>query len=161
MQRAAATAATKDAAQPAQLSHPDPDETTRASPKRQRLSPGNRTPSEPVTPRSSDLEAISLALAAEEDKRREALARQAAEAGETQWVLDFPTAPAMTERSIPPPPFAVAAASLDAEDDDVEYGGRIAFGNFKRKTRNQVRLLSAFPLCTGFGRQNNRRSRSL
>lgn len=137
MQRAAATAATKDQSQP---STPDADETSRSSSKRQRLSTDNQPPPGSVTPRSSDLEAISLAIAAEEDKRREALARQAAEAGETQWVLDFPTAPELTTEPSSRPPFAVAAASLDAEDDDAaEYGGRIAFGNFKRKKRKEVR----------------------
>ena len=38
---------------------------------------------------SSDIQAIQAALAAEEAKRSEALERQAAEAGETKWVLSF------------------------------------------------------------------------
>ncbi|MCJ1285437.1 hypothetical protein MMC26_004777 [Xylographa opegraphella] len=47
-----------------------------------------RNDSSPVTP-SSDVLAIQAALAAEEAKRAEALARQQAEAGETKWVLSF------------------------------------------------------------------------
>lgn len=42
----------------------------------------------PATP-SADLQAIQAALAAEEAKRSEAVERQAAEAGETKWVLSF------------------------------------------------------------------------
>lgn len=42
----------------------------------------------PATP-SADLQAIQAALAAEEAKRSEAIERQAAEAGETKWVLSF------------------------------------------------------------------------
>ncbi|KAF2488351.1 hypothetical protein BU16DRAFT_587117 [Lophium mytilinum] len=52
--------------------------------KRQRLSSGSYTP----TP-SSDYVAMQAALAAEEAKRSEAVERQAAEAGETRWVLSF------------------------------------------------------------------------
>lgn len=53
--------------------------------KRQRLSAGA---SPPATP-SSDYEAVQAALAAEELKRAQAVERQAAEAGETRWVLSF------------------------------------------------------------------------
>lgn len=42
----------------------------------------------PATP-SADLQAIQAALAAEEAKRSKAIERQAAEAGETKWVLSF------------------------------------------------------------------------
>ena len=54
------------------------------SAKRQKFS---NAPS-PATP-STDLQAIQVALAAEEAKRSEAIERQAAEAGETKWVLSF------------------------------------------------------------------------
>lgn len=54
------------------------------SAKRQKFS---NAPS-PATP-SADLQAIQAALAAEEAKRSEAIERQAAEAGETKWVLSF------------------------------------------------------------------------
>lgn len=77
----------------------------------------------PVTQPASDLEAISAAIAAEEEKRRQAIARQAAEAGETEWVLDY------ADQGHAPQPYVVAD-SLDAED---EHQGRQAFGNFRRK----------------------------
>lgn len=54
------------------------------SPKRQKL----YNDSSPATP-SADLQAIQAALAAEDAKRSEALERQAAEAGESKWVLSF------------------------------------------------------------------------
>jgi hypothetical protein len=75
------------------------------------------------------MEAISAALAAEEAKRQEAVARAAAEAGETHWVLDVPGAPQYS-----PQPLVLAADSLDADDNNYS-GGRQAFGNFKRKER--------------------------
>lgn len=74
----------------------------------------------------SDLEAISAALAAEEEKRREAISRQAAEAGESEWVLDIPAA------NYNPQPIVLVADSLDAEDE-APRGGRRAYGNFTRK----------------------------
>ncbi|KAI9695414.1 MAG: hypothetical protein M1836_006466 [Candelina mexicana] len=57
---------------------------TEPSPKRQKLSTSN-TASSP----SSDLQAIRAAVAAEEAVRSAAIERQAAEAGETRWVLSF------------------------------------------------------------------------
>ncbi|KAJ6110849.1 hypothetical protein N7486_003084 [Penicillium sp. IBT 16267x] len=118
MQRAAATAASKEAQSPTS------DESTH-SPKRQRKSMEYKSPSTP----QADLDAIAAAIAAEEQKRQEVMARQAAEAGETHWVLDIPAA-----KSPPPQPqsFVMATESLDA-DDDLSFGGRRGFGNFKRK----------------------------
>lgn len=82
------------------------------------------------------MQAISAAVAAEEDKRREAISRQAAEAGESEWVLDFP-AGAGAGASYPPPPpsrpAVVAAGSLD--DEDVGGGGRQTYGNYERKKK--------------------------
>ncbi|EAW14908.1 uncharacterized protein ACLA_003200 [Aspergillus clavatus NRRL 1] len=128
MQRAAATAATKEASQPSSAAgSPKPIS------KRQRLSTDGLSPSPGATP-SSDLEAISAALAAEEEKRREALARQAADAGESEWVLDYPGA-VETGEEYAAEPLVIAADSLDADDDDLVNGGRQAYGNFKRKNR--------------------------
>ncbi|PYI17488.1 hypothetical protein BO86DRAFT_407275 [Aspergillus japonicus CBS 114.51] len=95
--------------------------------KRQRLSTGSvQSPSTP----QSDMDAVAAALAAEEEKRKEALARQAAESGDTEWVLDYGfDAPA-------PRPFVVADSSLDADDDEMVYGGRQAYGNYKRKKKS-------------------------
>jgi hypothetical protein len=81
------------------------------------------------------MDAIAAALAAEEEKRQQAVARAAAEAGETHWVLDVPAMPQSTQQ-----PMVLAADSLDA-DDDTYSGGRRAYGNFKRKER-KVSILS-------------------
>lgn len=115
MQRAAASAATKEPQSPAASDG-------KHTPKRPRLS---TEPDSPSTPQS-DLEAIAAALAAEEEKRREAMARQAAEAGESEWVLDVPVG------SYTPQPIVLSADSLDAEDDRPQ-GGRRGYGNFMRK----------------------------
>ncbi|KAJ5165668.1 uncharacterized protein N7500_007498 [Penicillium coprophilum] len=84
------------------------------NPKRPRLS------TEAESPRTSDMDAIAAALAAEEEKRQQAVARAAAEAGETHWVLNVPATP----------PIHSAAF-----EDDTHSGGRRAYGNFKRKER--------------------------
>jgi hypothetical protein len=78
--------------------------------------------------RPSDMEAITAALAAEEEKRQQAVSRAAEEAGETHWVLNVPTT-----AQYAPQPLVMAADSLDADDYS---GGRQAFGNFKRKEKN-------------------------
>lgn len=123
MQRAAATAATKEPQTPGSDNNNSPNS------KRPKLSTEAASPGTP----QSDLDAISEALKAEEQKRRDAIMRQAAEAGESEWVLDIPAA-----NVSPPQPYAVAADSLDVEDD-AEVGGRRAFGNFTRKQKS-VRL---------------------
>ncbi|KAJ5837136.1 hypothetical protein N7447_003162 [Penicillium robsamsonii] len=88
-----------------------------------------RLSTEAESPRTSDMDAIAAALAAEEEKRQQAVARAAAEAGETHWVLNVPATPQSTQQ-----PMVLAADSLDA-DDDTYSGGRRAYGNFKRKER--------------------------
>ncbi|KAB8264584.1 hypothetical protein BDV32DRAFT_74009 [Aspergillus pseudonomiae] len=131
MQRSAATAAAKESSQP-----PSTEGSNTPTPKRQRFAPGEQSYSPAATP-SKDLEAISAALAAEEEKRREAIARQAAESGETEWVIDFAEDPV---HQYAPPPFIVANGSLDADDDDdLAYGGRQTYGNFKRKKKTETR----------------------
>lgn len=115
MQRAAASAAAN------QSQTPGSDDNT-PSPKRRRLSNEAESSGTP----QSDLDAISAALTSEEQKRRDALNRQAADAGESEWVLDIPAANVR-----PAQPYAVAADSLDVEDKPV--GGRRAFGNYQRK----------------------------
>ncbi|RAO68581.1 uncharacterized protein BHQ10_004593 [Talaromyces amestolkiae] len=120
MQRAAASS------NPAPVEDPETP-----SPKRQRLS------TEPGTPRTtSDLDAVNAALAAEEQRRADAIARQAAEAGESNWVLNFegPAAkPAVSSQ-----PMIVAADSLDAEDQELSNGGRKTYGGFKSRSRRIV-----------------------
>lgn len=112
MQRAAASAAINESSQP-------PSDTP--SPKR------SRTDQDQAPTPQSDLDAISAALAEEENRRREAVSKQAAESGETEWVLDF-DAPQHA-----PAPRVVTADSLDADDSNMVYGGRQKYGNFKRK----------------------------
>lgn len=120
MQRAAATAAAKETPD-----SPSGDDASSHTPKRQRLSsePESDSPSKPT----ADLEAISAAVTAEEEKRREAISRQAADAGETEWVLDF-----SSFGQFAPQPNVVEAGSLDADDEEIS-GGRKSYGNFKRK----------------------------
>ncbi|KAL2010773.1 hypothetical protein VTN00DRAFT_6580 [Thermoascus crustaceus] len=122
MQRAAA----------AQAAQQSPSTDDNPAPKRPRLSTDGPGSTSPATARSSDLEAISAAVAAEEQKRAEAVARQAAEAGETEWVLNIPGAAEGTG-GYAQQPYIVPAGSLDAEDEDMAYGGRRSYGNFKRK----------------------------
>lgn len=106
-----------------------PTEGTR-TPESKRTRVSTEASPEPAAEPSSDLEAISAAIAAEEEKRREALSKQAAEAGDTEWVLDYPGVNQQAAR-----PIVVTAESLDDEDDDESFGGRQAYGNFKRKTK--------------------------
>ncbi|KAL6234880.1 hypothetical protein BDW75DRAFT_155831 [Aspergillus navahoensis] len=125
MQRAAASAATKEAAQSASGSG-----STDSTPKKRRVSAVDGSPAAS----SSDMEAISAALAEEEDRRREAISRQAAEAGETEWVLEFGGADTVNQYA---QPLVLADSSLDADDDDMSYGGRQLYGNYKRKNRTK------------------------
>ncbi|PLB52131.1 hypothetical protein P170DRAFT_472040 [Aspergillus steynii IBT 23096] len=111
MQRAAASAAVNESQSPADT----------PSPKRHRA---EQEAASPAT--QSDLEAISAALAEEERQRKEAVSRKAAEAGESEWVLDFDTP------QYAPQPRVVTADSLDADDRNMVSGGRQKFGNFKR-----------------------------
>lgn len=85
------------------------------------------------------MEAISAALAEEEERRRDAISRQAAEAGETEWVLDFGGTDAVTQYA--PQPLVVADTSLDADDADMDYGGRQVYGNYKKKNKPKVCVL--------------------
>ncbi|KAE8356692.1 hypothetical protein BDV28DRAFT_145016 [Aspergillus coremiiformis] len=132
MQRAAATAAAQESSQT-----PSAEGSNTPTPKRQRVAPGEQSQSPPAT-HWKDLEAISAALAAEEGKRREAITRQAAESGETEWVLDFGAENSVNPYA--PPPFIVADNSLDADDyDNLAYGGRQSYGNFRRKKKTETR----------------------
>lgn len=114
MQRAAHAAANNATA--------SPSEESRTTPKRARLST-DAAGSSPATP-SSDLDAISAAIKAEEQKRAEAVARQAAEAGETEWVLDFPSADSPVSAQ-PQQPYIVSEDSWDLPDE--VSGGRRSY----------------------------------
>ncbi len=77
MQRAAASSPTTS---------PSPDE---PSPKRRRTDSNSSTPSRINVDSLADRTAVLAALASEESKRQAALEKQAAEAGDTRWVLSF------------------------------------------------------------------------
>lgn len=109
------------------------------SPKRARVSTDAQ--SSPIA-QPSELEMIEAAIAAEEEKKRDALSRQAAEAGETEWVLDYPGA-GQTNQQAASKPLVVASGSLD--DDNMAHGGRQAYGNFKRKKNVCFFFLSSVP----------------
>ncbi|KAL2810950.1 hypothetical protein BJX63DRAFT_433774 [Aspergillus granulosus] len=125
MQRAAASAAARESSQPESANNSPP-----STPKKRRVS---SSPAEsPSATRPSDMEAISAAIAEEEEKRREAIARQAAEAGETEWFLDFDGADSTQYAQLP---VVLADHSLDADDEDITYGGRQVYGNYKKKNQ--------------------------
>jgi hypothetical protein len=79
MQRAAASSP---------ISTPSPNQ---PSPKRQRI--GDSSPSSLDADSIADKHAVQAALAAEEAKRQIALERQAADAGDTRWVITFKSDP--------------------------------------------------------------------
>ena len=83
MQRSAAANAS---ASPHSSPKATPDSPQQPQQKRRRID----SQSSPSTPTAqSDLDRINLALAEEEKKRQDALARQAHDAGETKWVMDY------------------------------------------------------------------------
>lgn len=87
------------------------------------------------------MEAISAAIRAEDSKRSAAIARQAADAGETQWVLEYP--PGALK-------FATPRNSIgkikDEENDSIEttYTGRKSYGGFKKKCQTEVSAPNIF-----------------
>lgn len=109
--------------------------------KKQRMSNGSARSTPSSTPRS-DAERLEEALAAEEQKRAAALHREAADRGETKWVLSFQE-PQGTES--PLRIVSAGYATLDvgkprsSEDDEVEerpqVTGRRSFGNFNRTVK--------------------------
>lgn len=111
--------------------------------KRQRLSNGSHVSTPSSTPRS-DVQAVEEALAAEEQRRTEALEREAADRGETKWYFSFKEQQTTVQES----PLRIVSAGfsmLDAtrptvdgfseEDVDVDIStakGRRSFGKFNR-----------------------------
>ncbi|KAF2672969.1 hypothetical protein BT63DRAFT_421170 [Microthyrium microscopicum] len=93
--------------------------------KRQRMSNGSSAPRHST----SDLKTMNDALAEEETKREQALERQAAEKGETKWVLSIQQADATpaTALSIATAGFADIDASSD-EDAADKPDSRMRFG---------------------------------
>ncbi|KAH9209852.1 hypothetical protein DL95DRAFT_427972 [Leptodontidium sp. 2 PMI_412] len=140
MQRAAHSSPT--AASPS-----SPDE---PSPKRRRTdSSSTSTPSKVNVDALADRQAIQAALAGEEAKRQAALERQAAEAGDTRWVLSFED----QQHSAPSPVLALRVvqtgfANLDAlpsqplftneeSEDQAPMVGRRSFGRFNKVLEKQ------------------------
>ncbi|OJD11077.1 hypothetical protein AJ78_08077 [Emergomyces pasteurianus Ep9510] len=106
------------------------------SPKRQKLSsPSTSTPSTPFTG-NTDLEAISAAIRAEEEKRAAAIAKQAAEAGEEEWVIEYP--PGTFPEPSPQAAMNGGNAYVVGDAGDEEVIGRQSFGGFKRKGKMGV-----------------------
>ncbi|KAH7413031.1 hypothetical protein BKA64DRAFT_660137 [Cadophora sp. MPI-SDFR-AT-0126] len=124
-----------------------PDE---PSPKRRRTdSSSTSTPSKVSVDALADRKAIQAALASEEAKRQAALEKQAAEAGDTRWVLSFED----QHHSTPSPvlPLRVVQtgfANLDASpsqprlidtvsEDQAPMFGRRSFGRFNKVLEKQ------------------------
>ncbi|DAA75398.1 TPA_exp: hypothetical protein A8136_1795 [Trichophyton benhamiae CBS 112371] len=140
MQRAAASGASNNST-PTQSPSGSPSGRKRAedisspSSKRRKLVEGS--PSEPsiAQSNSSDIEAISAAIRAEDSKRSEAIARQAADAGETQWVLEYP--PGALKSAAPRNSIGKIK---DEENHSIEttYTGRKSYGGFKKKRQTET-----------------------
>ncbi|KKY28405.1 hypothetical protein UCRPC4_g00572 [Phaeomoniella chlamydospora] len=94
----------------------------------------------PTTPSTPELQAISAAVAAEEQARNHALARHGNVTGETQWVLNIPGVPQNN------PDNNESSATSASDISDSEFGsdaetttspppliGRQTFGSFTRK----------------------------
>ena len=122
-----------------------PDTLPEPPSKRQRLSNGSFNSSPASTPRS-DAQAVEEALAAEDQKRADALERESAARGESKWYLSFKEPPTTVVQS----PLRIVSAgfsTLDAgdarkdilseEDEEVttvpQMKGRRSFGKFNRK----------------------------
>jgi hypothetical protein len=116
--------------------------------KRQRLSTGSSFP----TTTSSDYEAVRAALAAEELKRAQAIERQAAEAGETRWVLSFRDPEESGEGKgrelalkVVSAGFAVIDAVGDGELSKEEEGVGRTVGGRRRFGKVEVRFVHPLP----------------
>ena len=124
-------------------SMPSPSTTDEPSPKRRRTG-SDASPSRFNVDSLADQAAVEKALASEEAKRQAALERQAAEAGDTRWVLSF------EDQQHPSDSSALALrivqtgfANLDTSTSQIGYGGdeledelvmvgRRSFGKFNK-----------------------------
>ncbi|KAK2794506.1 hypothetical protein FQN52_008084 [Onygenales sp. PD_12] len=103
------------------------------SPKRRRLSNDYSSPATSAAGTPTDLQAISAAIKAEEEKRAAAIARQAAEAGETEWVIEYPEEAWGEDDGGENGGYVLPATSMDVYADEEEESGRRGYGGFKRK----------------------------
>jgi len=145
MQRAAAS--------PSSATNTPNREVNGSSAKRRKLTDSEpSTPGTPTysTPQSTDMRAISAALAEEERVRSAARMRMvAAEGGETEWILNLPGARTVTSGNAP----IKSAATSDAQDDQDEEDeiwqtrtiGRRSYGAFKRKKHQSSSTPSTDP----------------
>jgi len=112
--------------------------------KKQRLSSGSYT-SSPLSTPTSDAQAVQEALAAEEQKRAEALEREAADRGESKWYLSFkePQTPvAESPLHVVSAGYSTLDAAASARDRSSEeegtdlvrpsFAGRKSFGKFNK-----------------------------
>jgi len=133
MQRAAASSS------PATPTTPD-----EPSPKRRRTDSNSSTPTRINVDSLADRTAVQAALASEEAKRQAALEKQAAEAGDTRWVLSFEDQKHVADSSpltlriiqagfahIDSSPSEIRIAEDDLEDKPVMVGRR-SFGKFNK-----------------------------
>ncbi|EFR01052.1 hypothetical protein MGYG_04055 [Nannizzia gypsea CBS 118893] len=162
MQRAAASGVSSNSS-PAQSPPASPSGRKRAedtsSPSSKRRKLAEVIPSEPsiALSNNSDIEAISAAIQAEDSKRSAAIARQAADAGETQWVLEYPpgTLKAATPRK--------SIGKIEDEEDETTFTGRKSYGGFKKKRQTETPELPETPksdLNTGSNAEKASLSRS-
>ena len=133
MQRAAASSS------PATPTTPD-----EPSPKRRRTDSNSSTPTRINVDSLADRTAVQAALASEEAKRQAALEKQAAEAGDTRWVLSFEDQKHVADSSpltlriiqagfanIDSSSSEIRIAEDDLEDKPVMVGRR-SFGKFNK-----------------------------
>lgn len=100
----------------------------------------------------ADMGAISAAVQEEEGKRAAAIERQAADAGETHWVIDFPASKTQeTEHYHYEYILPGTEANVDALVDENRAGGRKRFGGYNKQESEKVgakimsrRLLTLF-----------------
>jgi hypothetical protein len=138
MQRAAASSTRSPSASG---STPIRDSSGPPPAKRQKLTDSESSPpGTPVspTPQSTDLRAVSAAVAAEEMSRSEARLRSAAEGGETEWVLDLAGVNGSTNGNTRAVDGNADRVQEDEEivDDEIWQDhtvGRLSYGGFKRK----------------------------
>lgn len=146
MQRAAASSS------PAGPTIPD-----EPSPKRRRTDSNSSTPTRINVDSLADRTAVQAALASEEAKRQAALEKQAAEAGDTRWVLSFEDQKLVAASSplalrviqagfanIDSSPSEIRIAEDDLEDKPVMVGRR-SFGKFNKTL--EVRFDEIYNFC--------------
>ncbi|CZR61547.1 uncharacterized protein PAC_11444 [Phialocephala subalpina] len=136
MQRAANTSPTSRAS-------PSPDE---PSPKRRKTDSNPSTPTKFNVDALADRSAIQAAMASEEAKKQAALERQAAELGDTRWVLNFEDQKKVSGLALRV--VQTGFANLDASPVKIQYidedelekpamVGRRSFGKFNKVVEKQ------------------------